>query len=654
MCAPTEDGYTRRTAHGADMTENSEATDTRVVEATSDRRSAWKLARGATVTDRGVRFEVWAPHAERVVVEASEGSRFLEVPLARLDDGVFEGLATGLKAGADYRFRLSTKGRTLHRPDPVSRSQPYGVHGSSRVVDPTPFRWTDHAWRGPALPEQVIYELHVGAVTPRGTFDAVIELLGALRYLGVTALELMPVAEFPGDRNWGYDGVDLYAPESSYGGAEGLRRLVDAAHRKGLAVILDVVYSHLGPEGNYLGDFGPYFTSRYRTPWGWAVNFDGPDSDQVRRFVVDNALHWISEYHLDGLRLDAVQAIFDTSPTHILEELTQGVHDLAANLGRRVIVIAESDQNDPRLVRSRHAGGFGLDAVWTDDFHHAVHAALTDEQRGYYMDFRGVSPLAKSLRDRFVYDGAHSAFHQRRHGAPATDVPADRFIVFAQNHDQVGNRPRGDRLSTLVPMERLRLAAALVLLSPYVPMLFMGEEYGETNPFLYFVNHDDPNVVAAVREERRREFAAMAWGGDIPDPQAVETFARSRLMRERARRRDRRPLHALYRRLIRLRQEERALIPGAASYAVHGGGELTWVALELHAEGASDLLAVFNLDAAQTIELPIEPRPWDLSLSTDARRWGGSGQEPAVTTIAGRTSVRAPAWSALLYRNAPA
>jgi maltooligosyltrehalose trehalohydrolase len=636
------------------MTEGSEATDAC---ATADRRAPkgepWRLQRGANVADRGVRFEVWAPHAARVVVETTEGGRYVEVPLAPVGGGVFAGHAAGLKAGADYRYRLTTKERTLHRPDPVSRSQPYGVHGSSRVVDPAAFRWTDQGWLGSELADQVIYEMHVGTFTPRGGFDAVVDLLGALRYLGVTAIEIMPVAEFPGDRNWGYDGVGLYAPESSYGGPEALRRLVDAAHRKGLSVILDVVYNHLGPEGNYLADFGPYFTNRYRTPWGRAVNYDDEGSDQVRRFVLDNARYWVKEFHIDGLRLDAVHAIFDGSARHILEELATAVHDLGARLGRKVLVIAESDQNDPRLVRGRRHGGFGLDGVWSDDFHHAVHAALTGEERGYYVDFRGVSPLAKSLRDRFVYDGAHSAFRNRRHGAPATDVPADRFVVFVQNHDQVGNRPRGDRLASLVPMDRLRLAAALVLLSPYVPLLFMGEEYGETNPFLYFVSHDDPAIVAAVREGRRREFA-MGWEEEVPDPQAPDSFERSRLVRERARRRDRRPLHALYRRLIRMRREERALRPGAGTYDVHGGGERSWVALELHADGAADLLAVFNLGDAQEVVLPIAPRRWDLRLSTDARRWGGAGAEPPAAVGPDGTTILAPAWSALVYRAAPA
>jgi maltooligosyltrehalose trehalohydrolase len=616
--------------------------------AAADRR--WTLTRGAAIVDDGVRFEVWAPHAQRVGVEVSASGRFLELPLASVADGVFAGFAERVRPGADYRYRIVTKDRTLHRPDPVSRWQPYGVHGSSRVVDPHAFRWTDHAWTGGEMADQVIYELHVGTFTPAGTFDAVVERLGALRYLGVGAIELMPVAEFPGDRNWGYDGVDLYAPESSYGGPEGLRRLVDAAHRRGLGVILDVVYTHLGPEGNYLGDFGPYFTSRYQTPWGRAINYDGPDSDEVRRFVVDNALHWITEYHVDGLRLDAVHAMFDASARHILDELATAVHDMGRRLGRRVLVMAESDQNDPRLVRPRRQGGFGLDAVWSDDFHHAVHAALTGEHRGYYVDFRGVSPVAKSLRDRFVYDGAHSAFRHRRHGAPATDVPADRFVVFAQNHDQVGNRPRGDRLASLVPIDRLRLAAALVLLSPYVPLLFMGEEYGETSPFLYFVSHDDPAVVAAVREGRRREFQAMAWAEEIPDPQSPDTFARSRLARERARRRDRRPLHALYRRLLRIRRDEPALRPGAARCTVHGGGERTWVALELVADGGAPLLAIFNLGDAQEVVVPVAPGHWELRLSTDARRYGGAGHEPGGATTPSGFRIAAPAWTALLYR----
>jgi maltooligosyltrehalose trehalohydrolase len=608
------------------------------------------FARGASVIDHGVRFEVWAPHARRVTVEVNTGSRFLEMPLTPIADGVFAGFAEGVQAGADYRYRLTRPdGSTLHRPDPASRSQPYGVHGSSRVVDPHAFHWSDAGWSIGEMADQVIYELHVGTFTHLGTFDAVAERLGALRYLGVTAIEIMPVAEFPGDRNWGYDGVALYAPESSYGGPEGLRRLVDAAHRRGLGVILDVVYNHLGPEGNYLSDFGPYFTNRYRTPWGRAVNYDGPDSDEVRRFVVDNARYWLAEYHVDGLRLDAVHAIHDASPRNILDEIATAVHDIGRHLGRRTLVIAESDQNDPRLVRPRRQGGFGLDAVWTDDFHHAVHAALTGERRGYYVDFRGVSPVAKSLRDRFVFDGVHSAFRHRRHGAPATDVPADRFVVFAQNHDQVGNRPRGDRLASLVPLERLRLAAALPLLSPYVPLLFMGEEYGETSPFLYFVSHDDPEVVAAVREGRRREFVAMAWNEEVPDPQSPDTFARSRLVRERARRRDRRPLHALYRRLLRLRREEPALRPGAARVVVHGGGERTWVALELRPDAGAPLLAVFNFGDPQEIVLPVTGR-WDCRLSTDARRWGGSGHEPAAVESEHGLSIALPAWGALLYR----
>ncbi|MGH7823102.1 MAG: malto-oligosyltrehalose trehalohydrolase, partial [Candidatus Binatia bacterium] len=363
----------------------------------------------------------------------------------------------------------------------------------SRIVDPGAFRWSDDAWRGVELGGLVFYELHVGTFSGAGSFDGVLERLGDLASLGITAIELMPVAEFPGTRNWGYDGVHPYAPHDAYGGPEGLKRLVDAAHRAGLAVVLDVVYNHLGPEGNYLAEFGPYFTDRYATPWGDAVNFDGADSDEVRRYFLDNALYWVSEFHLDGLRLDAVHAIYDFSARHILEEIADAVHALAACLGRNLHVIAESDLNDPRLVRPREQGGFALDAQWNDDFHHAVHTALTGERIGYYADFAGIDPVAKVLKDRFALDGRYSRFRRRRHGREARDLSPARFVVFTQNHDHVGNRPRGERLASLVPFEKQKLAAALLLISPYLPLVFMGEEYAESRPFLYFVSHGDPD-----------------------------------------------------------------------------------------------------------------------------------------------------------------
>ena len=469
------------------------------------------LDRGAVpLADGSTRFSVWAPKAGTVEVAVARGGTVRTFPLARGSDGVHSGILQDVPAGSDYSYRLDGG---PDRPDPVSRWRPLGVHGPTRVVDPGAFRWTDAGWRGLETADLVIYELHVGTFTRAGTFDGVLERLPALRELGVTAIEIMPVSEFPGSRNWGYDGVSPYAVQSTYGGPDGLKRLVDAAHALGLAVLLDVVYNHLGPEGNYLREFGPYFSDRYRTAWGEGLNLDGPDSDEVRRYVVDNAVYWVTEYHLDGLRLDAVDRIVDLSPVHIAEELGAAVHAQGEALGSRKLVIAEIDANDPKWVTPREVGGYGLDAHWSDDFHHAVHVALTGERAGYYADFTEPGAVAKVLARRYVNDGRYSPHRRRRHGRTAAEVPADRFVVAVQNHDQTGNRARGERLSTLLSAEALRLAAALVLLSPYVPLLFMGEEHGETNPFLYFVSHGDPALVEAVRKGRQEEFATFSLGG---------------------------------------------------------------------------------------------------------------------------------------------
>ncbi|MGD8869087.1 MAG: malto-oligosyltrehalose trehalohydrolase, partial [Gemmatimonadales bacterium] len=404
-------------------------------------KQRWTLERGVTLTQDGsARFSVWAPRVGQTTLVLNRDSATSEHPMTRGEDGVHTVRVSDVPVGSDYLFRLDG---ARDRPDPVSRCQAAGVHGPSRVVDPMAFAWTDTSWVGLELDALILFELHPGTFTPAGTFDGTVERLGYLRELGITAIQLMPVAQFPGRRNWGYDGVYPYAPQMSYGGPEGLKRLIDAAHRAGLGVYLDVVYNHLGPEGNYLDEFGPYFTDRYGTPWGRAINFDGPDSDEVRRYFIDNALYWMSEYHIDGLRLDAVHAIFDFSARHILEEIASAVHAEAELLGRRVHVISESDLNDPRLVRPRRLGGYELDGTWSDDFHHAIHATLTGERHGYYVDFGGIEQVAKAYRARFVLDGTYSRYRRRRHGAPADDVPADRFIVFVQNHDQVGNRARG-------------------------------------------------------------------------------------------------------------------------------------------------------------------------------------------------------------------
>jgi maltooligosyltrehalose trehalohydrolase len=463
---------------------------------------------------------VWAPALDTVAVEVAGGERW---PLERADGGWWR---LGRDHDGEYRFVVD--GDAL--PDPRSPWQPAGVRGPSHTVDHGAFAWHDAAWHGFPLAAAVLCEVHVGTFSPAGTFDGVAERLDHLVDLGVNAVELMPVNEFPGTHGWGYDGVLLYAPHHSYGGPDGLRRLVDACHDRGVAVVVDVVYNHLGPSGNHLARFGPYFTDAYRTPWGAAVNLDGPGSDEVRRFFVDNALQWVRDFHVDGLRVDAVHAFHDRSARHLLQQLGEEVHREAAALGRTAWVIAESDLNDPRLVRSPEAGGYGLDAAWSDDLHHALHRCLTGEDDGYYADFAGVADLAAALERVYVYDGRYSRHRDRRHGAPVGDLPRSRFVVFSQNHDQVGNRARGERLSQLVDTRRLQVAAALVLLAPMTPLLFQGEEWGASTPFPYFCDHDDPELAEAVRRGRRAEFAAFGWPPeDIPDPQDPATFARARL-----------------------------------------------------------------------------------------------------------------------------
>jgi maltooligosyltrehalose trehalohydrolase len=608
-------------------------------------KSEWSLERGANVLPGGgVRFSVWAPRAQRVEVEIVDRKESRSHEMTALGGNVFSVDIRDAAEGTDYLFRLDGKSG---RPDPASRLQPEGVHGPSRVVEPDAFRWTDAKWRGLGMADLVIYELHVGTFSETGTFDAAIPYLAELREMGITAIEIMPVAQFPGERNWGYDGVLPYAVQNSYGGPEELRVLVNAAHRLGLAVILDVVYNHIGPEGNYLGEYGPYFTETYRTPWGKAVNFDGPESDEVRRYFIDNALYWITEYHIDGLRLDAVHGIYDFGARHILAELADAVKRQGRALGRRVFVIGESDLNDPRIVRSSDAGGYGLDGQWSDDLHHAIHAALTEETAGYYSDFGGIVPIATALSRRFVYDGRYSAHRKRRHGAPCTDVAGDRFVVCIQNHDQVGNRATGDRLTTILPFEKRKLAAALVLLAPYVPLLFMGEEYGEPNPFQYFVSHGDAKLVEAVRRGRRDEFASFGWGDDVPDPQSEETFARSRLDRSRANGADNDQIRALYRDLLGLRSRERALRPGVSQiHAVADEGRST-ITLHLVPDAGAEVVSVFNLsnEERETTLPHKDVSSWQPLLSTADERYGGSGTGGS----AARNGRIAP-WSAIAWR----
>jgi len=603
----------------------------------------------------GCRFRVWAPKARAVQVHVVHPAERV-IPLEPRGRGYHEADVAGVGAGTRYRYVLDGK---AEYPDPASRLQPDGVHGPSEVVDPA-FTWADAGWRGLALANHIIYELHAGTFSQEGTFGGVIGELDTLADLGVTAIELMPVAHFPGTRNWGYDGAYLYAVHTAYGGPDGLKRLVDACHRRGLAVILDVVYNHLGPEGNYLAAYGPYFTDRYRTPWGDAVNYDGPDSDEVRRFVIDNACRWITEFHIDGLRLDAVHAIFDESARHILEELGAAVHECGRVLGRRVCVIAESNLNDPRLTRPADRGGYGLDAAWSDDFHHALHTLLTGERLRYYEDFGGVDDLALAWTEGFVVSGRYSPFRRRRHGAPSRDVPAPRFVVCAQNHDQVGNRALGERLTHLVGFEALKLAAGVVLLAPFVPLLFMGEEYGEMAPFLYFTDHGDPDLAEAVRRGRRAEYPES----EPPDPQSPETFLRSRLSRGLAREPRHRALLGLYTALIRLRKSVPALAnlskepmdvrvigPSPKTEGGKAPGDSARIMVARRWRGDAAAVAAFNFSASPAAaQVPLPAGRWKLLLDSADTKWAGPGRAaPAEIESGGMVRLALAPWSFVLF-----
>ena len=512
----------------------------------------WHLDLGASFRNGKLHFMVWAPKAGEVAVKIAAAGKEQELSLTRDPTGYFSVSADGFSAGDRYFYILDG---IYQYPDPASRFQPEGVHGPSEVVDPGAFEWHDNAWKGRTAEDLIIYELHTGTFTEEGTFGAAAGRLDYLLELGITAVEIMPVAQFPGSRNWGYDGAYPFAPQNSYGGPGGLKMLVDSCHSRGLSVILDVVYNHLGPEGNYLENYGYYFTGKYQTPWGKAVNFDGPYSDEVRRYFIDNALYWFTEYHIDALRLDAVHGIFDLSARHFLDELSDAVHHLKKVSGRNIYIIAESDLNDVRIIKAHKTGGYGIDALWNDDFHHSLHALITGEDRGYYEDFGKVEHLEKAFRDGFVYSGQYSKFRRRHHGSISKSIQPDKFIVYSQNHDQVGNRAGGDRLSQTQSLEKLKLCAALVILSPYIPLLFMGEEYGETAAFQYFISHTDSSLIENVRKGRREEFAGFERREVLPDPQAESTFLNSKLRIERHEHGNHKILFEFYRQLLRLRKE---------------------------------------------------------------------------------------------------
>ena len=550
-------------------------------------------------------FEVWAPRAERVELVTGDERR----ALAQEEGGRWRLDAPDLGPGTDYAYSVDGG---PPRPDPRSRWQPHGVHGPSRVVELEERRRGRRSsslrdaspgggWNGFHLPSAVLYELHIGTFTPDGTFGAAVERLDHLVELGVDAVSLLPANAFPGAWGWGYDGVALFAVQHAYGGPDGLRHFVNECHARGIGVIMDVVYNHLGPSGNYLGEFGPYFTDRYSTPWGQAPNLDGPQSDEVRRFFLDNALMWLREYGIDGLRIDAVHAIVDTSAVHLLEQMAVEVEQLAGALGRPLWLIAESDLNDPRLLWSRERGGYALHAQWSDDFHHALHAALTGEQTGYYADFGRLDQIATALRNAYVYAGTHAPHRQRVHGRPATGLSGHRFLGYIQNHDQVGNRAVGDRIGHVAGPELQKVAAALVLTSPFVPMLFQGEEWATSAPFQYFTDHEDPELGEAVRKGRRGEFEAFGWDPEeVPDPQDPETFERSKLRWEERDEEPHRDMEAWYRALIALRRSRPDLLDGDME------------AVRREVDEQRRTLVVRRGDVAVACNLSEEPRTVDL------------------------------------------
>lgn len=597
--------------------------------------------------DGRARFRVWAPRARDVSVRLIAPAE-RTMPLRARPRGYFEAVLDNVEPGSLYMYQVDSQ---KERPDPASRCQAQGVHGPSQVVDGQ-FAWEDERWFGVPLRDYVLYELHVGTFSPEGTFDGIMSQLDVLKELGVTALELMPIAQFPGDRNWGYDGVFLFAPQYSYGGPLGLKRLVNACHARGLAVVLDVVYNHLGPEGNYLWDFGHYFTDRYHTPWGAALNFDGEHSDEVRQFFIENALYWQTEFHIDALRLDAIHAIRDFSARPFLAELKRTTADQAERLNRRFYVMAESNLNDTRVLLPAEAGGLGLDAQWLDDFHHSLHTAITGETGGYYEDFVGLQHLAKAFTEGFVYDGQYSPYRGRRHGNSSLLTPAHCFVVSAQNHDQIGNRMLGERLSQLVSFEGLKLSAAAVVLSPFLPMLFMGEEYGETAPFQFFTSHADAGLIESVRKGRQEEFASFRWQGDVPDPQADATFFRCKLNHALRDKEPHRTLWNLYQELFRLRRT----VPALARLSKKHQEVFTLErdhAICLHRWSGADaayIILHFGESPAQ-LTVPVPPGRWQRTVDTADQRWGGPGSSaPERLESPGSVTLPAGARSCLLFR----
>ena len=562
-------------------------------------------------------FSVWAPERHKIAIHLL-GTHERFIPMTKNQCGYYQGHLSDIEPESRYVYQLDD---LQEYPDPASRFQPDGVHGPSEIIDLVAFQWTDANWRAPSLQESIFYELHVGTYTKKESLDEVCSHLAELADLGVTTIELMPVAQFPGSRNWGYDGVYPFAVQNSYGGPLALQRLVNAAHAQGLAVALDVVYNHLGPEGNYLGQFGPYFSDRYRTPWGQAINFDGPHSGPVRQFFIENALFWFEQFHIDVLRLDAIHGIYDFGAFHILAELEKHVQLASKRLGRELCLIAESDLNDARVLWPGEKGGYGLPGQWSDDFHHSLNTLLTRETQGYYSDFGSVDHLAGVLRDGWFYQGQYSKFRRRRHGNSPAGISRSHFVVFSQNHDQVGNRACGERLSALVGFEAQKLAAGMTLLSPFIPLLFMGEEYGEPSPFLYFTSHGDKDLIESVRRGRREEFSEFGWSEEVPDPQDETTFAKSKLQHHLRDTDPHRALLLFYQELIRFR---RANHLGEDAELEITESESPRILTVIRKGTDRSLLMIFNFDAGEAaLPSAASEGGWTVELHSADSRWLG-------------------------------
>jgi maltooligosyltrehalose trehalohydrolase len=599
---------------------------------------------GTRLPDGSWRFTVWAPSRKQIELHLPGHPK----PFRAMQEdafGYYTVVADDVQAGCKYWYRLDG---SVERPDPASRSQPEGVHGPSQLVDLTDFQWTDTNWKGSSLEDAVFYELHVGTFTPEGTLEALIPRLDELVDLGVTTIELMPIAQFPGTRNWGYDGVYPYAVQNSYGGPFQLQKFVNATHSRGLAVALDVVYNHLGPEGNYLREYGPYFTNRYRTPWGAAINFDGAQSDVVRHFFVQNALYWLEHYHIDALRLDAIHGIYDASAFPFLAELSAEVAALSRRLGREIPLIAESDLNDARVLRAAEDGGFGMAGQWSDDFHHAVHALLTGEKSGYYADFGELCQLTATLEQGWYFAGQFSRYRQRKHGNKPPGGKPCRFVVCSQNHDQVGNRALGERLSALTNFEGLKLAAGVTILSSFVPLLFMGEEYGETAHFKYFTSHGDRDLAEAVRRGRNADFEAFDWQVEVPDPQAESTFAASKLNRGLVQEEPHQALLRFYKALLRFRRLHKLGQLAQFSITQFESAKAILVVLGKHSELVAELFHFGDARASLSISFPAGA--WETQIDSADPIWLGPGTSaPAKIEGGGKLTLTVPARSLVVW-----